>query len=277
MPASYDSTESPSVFDAPAIAYSDPEDIPSQYGEVQEHYGEVQEVAQSEPQKAWMADPAAYETHGQAEAQYDSPAYDALAYQDVQAREQERKQHDADEPVLAIHEQNEIDYAPVASEPDESAYDANAVQEVHADLEEEEAEPVIAQPEVVEETELKVAISGKASREEKANVNITTIFSQASRAKQEAQASEAESSSSTSRHGSSVGASPGTMEAMHNLTSFVRRKEESTSQLKMCIIQRDETLEHISQRYSLPVSKIVEVNRLASEQVVAGQILYIPQ
>ena len=279
LPASYDSTESPSVFDAPAIAYSDPEDIPAQYGEVQEHYGEVQEVAQSEPQKAWMADPAAYETQGQAEAQYDSPAYDALAYQDVQAREQERKQHDADEPVLAIHEQNEIDYAPVASEPDESAYDANTVQEVHADIEEEEAEaePVIAQPEVVEETELKVAISGKASREEKANVNITTIFSQASRAKQEAQASEAESSSSTSRHGSSVGASPGTREAMHNLTSFVRRKEESTSQLKMCIIQRDETLEHISQRYSLPVSKIVEVNRLASEQVVAGQILYIPQ
>jgi len=64
---------------------------------------------------------------------------------------------------------------------------------------------------------------------------------------------------------------------MQNLTSFVKSKEERSSQLKMCIIQRDETLEHIAQRYSMPVSKIVEVNRLATEQLVAGQILYIPQ
>lgn len=279
LPASDDSAESPSVFDAPAIAYNQQEEYQQQYGEVQEQYGEVQEVSRSESQQPWIANPAAYGSDAQAEAQYDSPAYDALAYRDIQTTEPVKRQPEKEEPILAIHEQDDVDYAQVATDPaeSESLYEAEQVQEVHADGEEEAAEPVVAQPEAVEETELKVAISGKASREEQSNVNITSIFSQATRAKQEAQAIEAESSSSSSRQSASVSTSPATVEAMQNLTSFVRRKEESTSQLKMCIIQRDETLEHISQRYQLPVSKIVEVNRLASEQVVAGQILYIPQ
>ncbi|MGN7468423.1 LysM peptidoglycan-binding domain-containing protein [Brevibacillus sp. SAFN-007a] len=279
LPTSYDSPEAPSVFDAPAIAYNRQEEYQQQYGEVQEPYGEVQELARSESQQPWIANPASYGSDGQAEAQYDSPAYDALAYRDLQTTEPVNRQPETEEPTLAIHEKDDVDYARVATEPADSAspYEAEQVQEVHAEGEEEAAEPVVAQPEVTEETELKVAISGKASREERSNVNITSIFSQATRAKQDAQASEADSSSGSSRHSAAVSTSPATMEAVQNLTSFVRRKEESTSQLKVCIIQRDETLEHISQRYSLPVSKIVEVNRLASEQVVAGQILYIPQ
>jgi len=197
-------------------------------------------------------------------------------------RSQEEEQ---DEPVLAIHEQEPPDYTPVASEQHESpavaevaeVVDSAEAEEVHEDAQI-AAEPVIAEQEEDEEVELRVAISGKASREEPGNVNITSIFSQASRAKQEALAQEAESSSSSSRRkGMASSAAPTTTEAMQNLTSFVKSKEERSSQLKMCIIQRDETLEHIAQRYSMPVSKIVEVNRLATEQLVAGQILYIPQ
>ncbi|MGZ0052699.1 LysM peptidoglycan-binding domain-containing protein [Brevibacillus gelatini] len=280
LPASYDSAESPSVFDTPAIAYNQQEEYQQQFGEVQEPYSEVQEVAGNEAQDAWRADPVSYGTERQSEAQYDSPAYDVPAIRDVQTPEPVRGQTEKEEPILVVHDrdhQEHVDYARGDTEAAESAHAAEHVREVHADAEEEVAEPVVAQPEVVEETELKVAISGKASREESDNVNLTSIFSQASRARQEAQEMEAESSSSSSRQSAAVSTNSATMEAMQNLTSFVRRKEETTSQLKLCIIQRDETLEQISQRYQLPVSRIVEVNRLTSEHVVAGQILYIPQ
>ncbi|WP_289135241.1 LysM peptidoglycan-binding domain-containing protein [uncultured Brevibacillus sp.] len=278
MPASYDSaeSESPSLYDAPALSTS----YQGEY--VMQSYGEVTEEVHRESQEVWGAESTGYES-----AAYDSASYDTQAIEaeyderwtDVRSQEEEQ-----DEPVLAIHEQEPPDYTPVATEQHESPAVAEVVEmldsaeatEVHVDLQM-AAEPVIAEQEADEEVELRVAISGKASREEPGNVNITSIFSQASRAKQEALAQEAESSSSSSRKGMASSAAPTTTEAMQNLTSFVKSKEERSSQLKMCIIQRDETLEHIAQRYSMPVSKIVEVNRLATEQLVAGQILYIPQ
>ncbi|WP_312116160.1 LysM peptidoglycan-binding domain-containing protein [Brevibacillus reuszeri] len=277
MPSSYESAESPSLYDAPALSTS----YPGEYA--LQSYGEITEEAARESQEAWVAESSAYESAG-----YDSPSYDAQAMDEEQheqwtnVRTQNEEQ---DEPVLAIHEQEQepLDFTPVASDQAEStevAEVAETTETVEAEAVNEDvqvdAEPVIAEVEEEEEIEVRVAISGKASREEAGNVNITSIFSQATRSKQEAMAQEAESSS-TSRRGMASSAAPATSEAMQNLTSFVKSKEERSSTLKMCIIQRDETLEHISQRYSLPVSKIVEVNRLATEQLVAGQILYIPQ
>jgi len=281
MPASYDSaeSESPSLYDAPALSTS----YQGEY--VMQSYGEVTEEVHRESQEVWGAESTAYESaaYDSASTSYNTQAIEAEhdeQWTDVRSQEEEQ-----DEPVLAIHEQEPPDYTPVASEQHESpavaevaeVVDSAEAAEVHEDAQI-AAEPVIAEQEEDEEVELRVAISGKASREEPGNVNITSIFSQASRAKQEALAQEAESSSSSSRRkGMASSAAPTTTEAMQNLTSFVKSKEERSSQLKMCIIQRDETLEHIAQRYSMPVSKIVEVNRLATEQLVAGQILYIPQ
>lgn len=276
MPASYDSAESPSLYDAPALSTS----YQGEY--VMQSYGEVTEEVHRESQEVWGAESTAYES-----AAYDSASYNTQAIEaeyDEQWTDVRSQEEEQDEPVLAIHEQDPPDYTPVASEQHESpaiaevaeVVDSAEAEEVHEDAQI-AAEPVIAEQEEDEEVELRVAISGKASREEPGNVNITSIFSQASRAKQEALAQEAESSSSSSRKGMASSAAPKTTEAMQNLTSFVKSKEERSSQLKMCIIQRDETLEHIAQRYSMPVSKIVEVNRLATEQLVAGQILYIPQ
>ncbi|MFG0212710.1 LysM peptidoglycan-binding domain-containing protein [Brevibacillus porteri] len=284
LPASYESTESPSMFDTPAIAQSDED-------EYYEQYGDVLEMAQSNPPESWETAPISYDLDSQQSASYDSSvAYSeqsVLADEQEQMREIAEKEQGHEEPVLAIHDQQAIAYQQVTNESTGSSVEAESQEAVQEAVEatvvseqepEQEAEPVVAQPEAAaEDVEVRVAISGKPSYEERSRVNITSIFSQANRAKQEAMALEAESSSSTSRYGSAANVNASTMEAMQNLTSFVRRKEERSSQLKMCIIQRDETLEHISQRYSLPVSKIVEVNRLASEQLVAGQILYIPQ
>ncbi|NRS48403.1 LysM peptidoglycan-binding domain-containing protein [Brevibacillus sp. HB2.2] len=294
LPASYESTESPSMFDTPAIAQSNED-------EYYEQYGDVLEVAQPDPPESWETAPISYDFDSQQTASYDSSdSYSelpVLADEQEQMREIAEKDQGHEEPILALHDQQVIGYQPVSNEPTGSSVEAESQEAVQEAVEasivsepepEQEAEAVVAEAVVAEavvaepeaaaeDVEVRVAISGKPSKEEKSSVNITSIFSQASRAKQEAMAQEAESSSSSSRYGSAANASPSTVEAMQNLTSFVRKKEERSSQLKMCIIQRDETLEHISQRYSLPVSKIVEVNRLTSEQLVAGQILYIPQ
>lgn len=260
QPVSYESAESAALYDAPALQVSShPTHSHQYYGEVTEEEEppteavSFQEEGNAEAEESWETDTATYETQS---ASYESP-------QD-QGDQEEQEEHwgevsgtrtaEEEELTLTIHEEQELDYTPIAAE----------------ELQ------VSEEPQIDDDVEVRVAISGKASREEAGNLNITSIFSQASRAKQEAQALESESSSSSFRKGGSAG-TPATREAMQNLTSFVRSREERSSQLKMCIIQRDETLESISQRYSLPASRIVEVNRLTTEQLVAGQILYIPQ
>lgn len=274
-PVAYESAESTSLYDAPAVEVASRDYYPDQhFGEVTEsndgQFAAYPEGEYADAPVSWEADTPAIES-----AAYDSPVYGTQVtnsdqveqWVDVPAERDEQE-----EATLAIHDYYEPDYTPVATEEEQELEE-----ETEVDVQEEAVAEVLAEPEASEEIELRVAISGKPSREESGNVNITSIFSQASRAKQEALALEAESSASSSRRGVTTNATPSTMEAMQNLTSFIRHKEERSSQLKMCIIQRDETLELISQRYSMPVSKIVEVNRLATEQLVAGQILYIPQ
>ncbi|MED1952583.1 LysM peptidoglycan-binding domain-containing protein [Brevibacillus centrosporus] len=271
-PIAYEEEDSTSLYNAPAVEVSTHDYYqPQSYGEVTESTEEqptyYPQEANTDTSIAWGADTPAIESAGYEESPVYEPQVTNVDQVDNQWGDAPLQRDEPEEATLAIHDHHDPDFTPVGTE-----------ETSQAEEQAEEAVPVMAEPEASEEVELRVAISGKPSREETGNVNITSIFSQASRAKQEALAQEAaESSSSSRRGGSTANATPSTVEAMQNLTSFIRHKEERSSRLKMCIIQRDETLELISQRYSLPVSKIVEVNRLASEQLVAGQILYIPQ
>lgn len=61
------------------------------------------------------------------------------------------------------------------------------------------------------------------------------------------------------------------------LMSGENNVEEQYTRLKMCIIQKDESLELIAERYEVPVREIMRVNHLDNEQVGEGQILYIPK
>jgi len=46
--------------------------------------------------------------------------------------------------------------------------------------------------------------------------------------------------------------------------------------VRLCIVQREETLETIANRYQLSAREILLHNRLAEQTVEEGQILYIP-
>lgn len=60
------------------------------------------------------------------------------------------------------------------------------------------------------------------------------------------------------------------------LTKMMANEEEQFVTLKMCIIQENESLDMIAERYDVSTSQLVRVNRLEGEYVEEGQILYIP-
>lgn len=179
-------------------------------------------------------------------------------------------------------EEQEWEEAAEEAEVDEAAYDAAyEAEEIMAALEadapyEDEAEAVSA-PVPHESKEMKVAISGKPAKEPEGPLNITSIFSQAKRAQEKQGSPQAESASDTADKEHVSPQDSATLEAVGNLTAVVRNNQERFSKMRLCIIQRNETLETISSRYSLPVSRIIEVNNLTSDRIVEGQILYIPQ
>lgn len=63
------------------------------------------------------------------------------------------------------------------------------------------------------------------------------------------------------------------------LTEFFARKEESTGQarLKMCIVQKGDTVDSLAERYDISVNNLLRYNQLEINQDVhEGQVLYIP-
>ncbi|GAF64102.1 hypothetical protein BTS2_0994 [Bacillus sp. TS-2] len=60
------------------------------------------------------------------------------------------------------------------------------------------------------------------------------------------------------------------------LTKMLTKGEENFSRWKMCIIQENESLDSIAERYEISTTQLVRFNRLKEEKVEEGQILYIP-
>ncbi|WNF35941.1 stage VI sporulation protein D [Bacillaceae bacterium IKA-2] len=60
------------------------------------------------------------------------------------------------------------------------------------------------------------------------------------------------------------------------LTKMLTKGGEEFKKLKMCIVQEDETLDMVANRYEINQSALIRVNRLNDSNVEVGQILYIP-
>lgn len=54
-------------------------------------------------------------------------------------------------------------------------------------------------------------------------------------------------------------------------------KEENFTSMRIVIVQSDDTIQGLAERYEIPPSKIREVNQLADGEVEKGQIVYIPR
>ncbi|MGY4689405.1 stage VI sporulation protein D [Salibacterium sp. K-3] len=60
------------------------------------------------------------------------------------------------------------------------------------------------------------------------------------------------------------------------LTKMMTKGEEDFSRLKMCIVQENESLDQIAERYETTTAQLLRFNRLEHDGVEEGQILYIP-
>lgn len=74
-----------------------------------------------------------------------------------------------------------------------------------------------------------------------------------------------------------VGQAESVSSFLSQLMSGKGDEENEVTRLKMCIIQKDESLEEIAGRYELRVTEIMRYNRLETQEIRAGQILYIPK
>jgi stage VI sporulation protein D len=57
---------------------------------------------------------------------------------------------------------------------------------------------------------------------------------------------------------------------------FAKEEAAETTKLRMCIVQKDESIESIAERYDVSTQALIRVNNLDREHLAAGQILYIP-
>lgn len=62
-----------------------------------------------------------------------------------------------------------------------------------------------------------------------------------------------------------------------NLLLHTNREQQEFKKLRMCIVQREETLETIAKRYNLNPREIALYNRLGEGELSEGQIVYIPK
>ena len=88
-----------------------------------------------------------------------------------------------------------------------------------------------------------------------------------------------ESSSSSEQAPKQVKKKKAAKKKSMTLTEFFARKEEGAEQakLKVCIVQKGETIESLADRYDVTVQNLLRVNHLElSQDVYEGQVLYIP-
>lgn len=55
-----------------------------------------------------------------------------------------------------------------------------------------------------------------------------------------------------------------------------RENERSFQKVRLCIVQKEETMDGIAERYSINAREIMMFNRLSNHQIAAGQVIYIP-
>ncbi|WP_203361594.1 stage VI sporulation protein D [Bacillus sp. REN10] len=66
-------------------------------------------------------------------------------------------------------------------------------------------------------------------------------------------------------------------ETMSLADFFARKEEDESVTWKICLVQKEDTLQKLAERYGLLVSEIVKENKLEANQTITeGQVLYIP-
>ncbi|MGO4546207.1 LysM peptidoglycan-binding domain-containing protein [Paenibacillus sp. 2TAB23] len=171
-----------------------------------------------------------------------------------------------------------------ASEQEHIAYAAEEAEAEEAEEPEASSEPIEAvlpvqriEPEA-EKQELRIAFNGKQPQDGTGappDVGILTLLQTSRREQAAREAAEQVVAQQRADEEARVQASGDEIE-WKNLFLGKRSEDTEFRKIRMCIVQRDETLDVIASRYSLNPREIVIYNRLEDSGVSEGQLLYIP-
>jgi stage VI sporulation protein D len=94
---------------------------------------------------------------------------------------------------------------------------------------------------------------------------------------EKAQQSEEESSSSSEEEPKVKGKKVNKKKGL-SIAEFLARKEDSqVAKIRVCIVQQEDTLQRIAERYDVSVQQLLNINHLGIDQEVSeGQVLYVP-
>lgn len=206
------------------------------------------------------------------EGQLDASEYED-AYEEVEEEQRAEEQEDADvyeEEIEVVDEgqedvEEDLEYEVEDDQQDEVEPAAEErVEEV--EVEEQVEEQVV---EEVEEIEQEVEVEAEEE-------SVGPLTKMAARAPEPVYV-EAEAEAAESEEAEQVVAAnkPREENALY-LTKMLTKGEERFSKWRMCIIQPNETINTIADRYNISTSQIARMNQLTEEKVEEGQILYIP-
>jgi len=245
-------TETQAEIETPAQASHEPVEVVSQETEHAEDppYKEISFVSQSEEQE---------ETKNQESAGLYEP-FRAEARKEPQPVEENKS-----EPVLSRQAQEEEEQ----QEPVASTQQAEGVEEREA----------VAQHNNV--TELPVsAVESELALEERAEAEVDEVVQQGPiiNEKAKVEETELEESSSSSSSDEKPKSKKFSKKKGLSIAEFLARKEETeVAKLRVCIVQHDDTLQQIADRYEVSVQQLVNLNNLGLDANVSeGQVLYVP-
>ncbi|MBB3131809.1 stage VI sporulation protein D [Paenibacillus rhizosphaerae] len=135
----------------------------------------------------------------------------------------------------------------------------------------------VQQEEPPEDREMRIALGSKKEPEsgEKEAIGFSSILS-SSRSIKELEYQQAQEEQQAADAIASAAASEAEDIKWKNLFLGSISEQTPFRKVRLCIVQREETLETIADRYQLTPRELVLYNRLADQTVQEGQVLYIP-
>lgn len=180
-------------------------------------------------------------------------------------RTPEKEEQEETEPFFVSQKQNEPEFdIPVPKDQVEKQ-----VQPI-----ERAEEPVLAKEEVKEQqVEPVMAENNERITKEREEVNLLQLVQKSRRA-----AAPVENQKQDAKQTEQPETKVKTSESLSIADFFSRKQEEEHVRVKVCIVQKGETLDDLAERYSISVQTLLQSNELQPNQdIYEGQVLYIRQ
>ncbi|GIP31354.1 LysM peptidoglycan-binding domain-containing protein [Paenibacillus sp. J2TS4] len=171
----------------------------------------------------------------------------------------------AEAPVLQENEPNEFIAANEANQANQELAEA-----VSAEANE-EAEEIIAVSMPEEKQELKIAFGKKSSSDPNPPYHLTNLV-------QKTDITELETDHAANTREQEAAEKPAAKEGVEWKRLFIREEgaENQFKRMRMCIVQKEDSIDTIAERYNINPREIILCNRLGDQPIEEGQVLYIP-